>query len=279
MSCPDCFKGHVHEGTPTGNITKIHGRNTYVALPPEGVDPKGIIVIIPDAFGWEFVNNRLLVDHYAILGSYTVYLPDFMDGKPAPLWLLDLMPKLTDNSSVWDTLRKPWYISKIAYGAVPFFLSNRFGVAWPKILSFFQDLRAEEGATLPIGTAGFCWGGKPVLTLAHSDMVCTSNGRPLVDAVFTGHPSGVSLPDDVEKITKPVSMAIGDKDMVMSMAQIDSVRNTWGNMSNEVPTEVVVYDGAGHGFCVRADAKNEKQDQQSRDAENQAIAWFGKHLK
>lgn len=42
---------------------------------------KGIIVIVPDAFGWEFVNNRILADHYASAGDYLVYLPDFMDGQ------------------------------------------------------------------------------------------------------------------------------------------------------------------------------------------------------
>lgn len=80
MSCPDCFKGSVHEGTPVGKLEEIHGLNTYVSLPKSGIPPKGIIVIIPDAFGIEFVNNRLLADHYAEKGDYKVYLPDFMAG-------------------------------------------------------------------------------------------------------------------------------------------------------------------------------------------------------
>lgn len=55
--------------------------NTYVAEPLNAESVKGIIVIIPDAFGWEFPNGRLLADRYAEKGSYKVYLPDFMDGK------------------------------------------------------------------------------------------------------------------------------------------------------------------------------------------------------
>jgi hypothetical protein len=31
-------------------------------------------------FGWVFVNNKLLADHYADKGDYRVYLPDFMAG-------------------------------------------------------------------------------------------------------------------------------------------------------------------------------------------------------
>lgn len=82
MSCPDCFSGHVHEdATPRGTVTNLHGLNAYVTEPTSTDSPiKGIIVIIPDAFGWEFVNNRILADHYADKGGYKVYLPEFMNG-------------------------------------------------------------------------------------------------------------------------------------------------------------------------------------------------------
>ena len=80
MSCPDCFRGGVSIEKPTGSETTIHGLRTYVAQPAEGIAPKGIIVFIPDAFGWEFVNNRVLCDQYAQKGGFLVYLPDFMAG-------------------------------------------------------------------------------------------------------------------------------------------------------------------------------------------------------
>ncbi len=81
MSCPDCFSGHVHEGKPLGKITKLYGLDAYVSEPPAGRPVKGIIVIIPDAFGWEFVNNRILADHYAQKSDYKVYMPEFMHGE------------------------------------------------------------------------------------------------------------------------------------------------------------------------------------------------------
>lgn len=80
MSCPDCFKGHIHPGTPSGTVTALHGLPTYVASPVG--TPKGILVFIPDAFGWQFLNNQLLADNYAKAG-FLVYLPDFMDGSLA----------------------------------------------------------------------------------------------------------------------------------------------------------------------------------------------------
>lgn len=61
-------------------MIKLHGLETYVSEPTGGRTVKGIIVIIPDAFGIEFVNNKILADHYADKGDYRVYLPDFMLG-------------------------------------------------------------------------------------------------------------------------------------------------------------------------------------------------------
>lgn len=81
LPCPDCFKGTKHTGGLRGTATTIHGLPTYVASPPEGVIPKGIVVYIPDAFGWEFINNRILCDHYAERGGLLVYMPDFMNGE------------------------------------------------------------------------------------------------------------------------------------------------------------------------------------------------------
>ena len=85
MSCPDCFAGHEHDGTPRGKDINLHGLDTYVSEPADGREVKGIIVIIPDAFGKPFKNNQLLADHYADKGNYRVYLPDFMLGEtPEP---------------------------------------------------------------------------------------------------------------------------------------------------------------------------------------------------
>jgi dienelactone hydrolase len=79
--CPDCISGTVSEGTPAGTINTIHGLPTYVAAPPEGVQPKGLVVIITDAFGYKTVNSQVLADQYAKKGGFLVYLPDFLGGK------------------------------------------------------------------------------------------------------------------------------------------------------------------------------------------------------
>lgn len=109
MACPDCFSGQVHEGQPRGTTTKLHGLDVYVSEPTGGRQARGIIVIIPDGFGWDFVNNRILADHYADKGDYTVYLPDFMRGesrrRPHDSPGLTIMPGYSAQTWMLDSMR------------------------------------------------------------------------------------------------------------------------------------------------------------------------------
>ncbi|PYH92901.1 alpha/beta-hydrolase [Aspergillus ellipticus CBS 707.79] len=274
MSCPDCFSGHVHAGVPKGEVITLHGLNTYVTEPAKGADAvKGIIVIIPDAFGWEFVNNRILADHYADKGKYRVYLPDFMKGNAAPVWSIETLRAVMRTSSVMDWVTKPYHILCTIYGVVPFLYRNRFGKSWPVVKDFFAALRKNEGAALPVGAAGFCWGGKHTVILAHGAEV---DGKPLINAGFTGHPSMLEIPADIEKITIPVSFAMGELDSAVKLPQIKQIESALNQ--KEGAGEVKVYYGAGHGFCVRADVVVKDVETQALEAEDQAIDWFNRHF-
>lgn len=92
-----CATGSLHTGTPTGRVDKLHGLDCYVADAPDSSRPKGIIIIIPDAFGWTLPNNRILADEYAKNG-FQVYLPEFMQGKPSH-------PFVESGSTLTDTYR------------------------------------------------------------------------------------------------------------------------------------------------------------------------------
>ncbi len=80
-----------------------------------------------------------------------------------------------------------------------------------------ESLRRNEAAHLPTGITGYCWGGKHVVSLAEG---FTVDGKPLIDAGFTAHPSFLTLFDDIEKMTIPVSFAVGDKDNMVSPEQV-----------------------------------------------------------
>ncbi|KAF2093942.1 alpha/beta-hydrolase [Rhizodiscina lignyota] len=273
MSCPQCFSGHKNPDTPKGRVEKIHGLSTYIAEPAEGTPVKGIVIIVPDAFGWEFVNNRILADHYASAGDFRVYLPDFMNGCAAPVWMMESMGILTGPGHM---LSKPYHLVCTAYSFITFLTLNRGSVTWPRITSFFKAVRENEGASLPIGTAGFCWGGKHVVNLA-DDAIKPSNSRPLVDAVFTAHPSNLAIPGEIEKVVKPISLAVGDKDFVLNLKGVEDIKKIWAGKP-DVDTEVKIYEGAGHGFGARADPNTKEAVRQAGEAETQAVDWFKKQF-
>src|SRR5690348_1293374 len=102
---------------------------------------------------------------------------------------------------------------------LPWFAVNNIPASYPRVKSFFKALRSET--KLQVFAVGFCWGGKHVLRLAgDEDRV---NGKSLMDAGFTGHPSLMSLPGDIEKVKVPVSFALGDQDRAIPMKNVEII--------------------------------------------------------
>ncbi|KAI9717649.1 MAG: hypothetical protein M1812_004594 [Candelaria pacifica] len=271
--CKDCISGFFKDDTPTGRETKIHGLNTYVAEPPSG-SPKGIIVIVPDAFGWRFVNNRVLADNYARKGEFLVYLPDFMADTavdPSIMLLLDNFYK----SGWWANFMKIFYAIQASFHFFPFIFHTRDSVTNPVVDKFFTNLRsASTTEHLAIGAAGFCWGGEKVVKLCYADRV-TASGKNLIDVGYVAHPSKLSIPNDILPIRRPISAALGTRDFQVPVPKIEEIRTILEKKS-ELKHEVVVYEGAKHGFAVRGDPGSEKGQEQMVEAEDQAVAWFSK---
>jgi dienelactone hydrolase len=104
-----------------------------------------------------------------------------------------------------------------------------------------------------------------------------------VRAFFAGHPSMLSLPADAAAVRKPLSVAVGSKDDALGEDKVKEIKRVLeGLQASEegvvVQSEVVVYDGAGHGFCIRLDRHNEGQARQAEEAEEQAVRWFERFL-
>ncbi|KFY23050.1 hypothetical protein V493_06135 [Pseudogymnoascus sp. VKM F-4281 (FW-2241)] len=284
VPCPACVSGTLSEGTPTGTETIIHGLPTYVTV-PEG-QSKGLIVYIPDAFGWKFRNNRVLADQYAKKGGFTVYLPDFMDGHGMNEMLLDHMHFITAPASWYTTIfEKPIYILQAIQHMVPFGIRCRESVAKPRIFEFVRALRTSpDTANLKIGAAGFCWGGLYTVKLAqdtpssrvHRYGSEAGEVKPLIDASFTAHPSLLKVPSDIVGVTVPLSIAVGDVDFIMKLPDVEKSKSILEKKGDD--HEVVIYPGAKHGFAVRGDPKDPKQKEFAEQAEEQAIKWFSKRL-
>lgn len=178
---------------------------------------------------------------------------------------------LGPSPSIATTLfYKPVWAVKFAGAAIPFMARNRDAVVRPRIFDFHRAVRADPAtAHLALGSAGYCWGGKYTIHLCQEDGI--------VDAGFAAHPSKMAFPDDWEKVVKPLAVAIGDVDMVIGIEGVKKIKELLEGRK-DVESEVRVYEGAKHGFAVRADPKDEGQTKSAVESQKQSLDWFGKWL-
>ena len=141
----------------------------------------------------------------------------------------------------------------------------------PIIKTFFEILHTET-PDLKVGVAGFCWGGRYSILLGQASF----NDTPLVNAVFAGHPSMLSIPKDIGEPVCPISLAVASTDMVYSVSMAEETEKIWKRIG-DVKYESIVYEGAKHGFCVRGNMKDEKEKEymvQSIDQVLETLRWL-----
>ena len=184
------------------------------------------------------------------------------------------------SNGLSGALKKPLLVFRILSTFLPFLYRNRPAATMPKVHEFFTALRSSQ--TLPIGVAGYCWGGKHAILLTHpSPASCNQPGaRPLVDAAFTAHPSGLSIPNDIHPVRVPLAIAIGDKDMALNMKGVDKIKRVLEPKATngDCHQEVRIYPGAKHAFATRGNPNEEKEGEMADQAEEQALEWFTRYL-
>ncbi|KAK6209358.1 hypothetical protein LQW54_006346 [Pestalotiopsis sp. IQ-011] len=289
MSCPDCFRGGISKDDSTGKWITTHGLRTYVAEPEPGVALKGLIVYITDAFGPDFVNNRVLCDRYA-RGGFLVYCPDLMNGRAMSPSVIPSAHTLLEKKSWFTTIFiKPFLLVQVLYHILPWMITCSIANTEAGVIKYFHSLRTSpppfETKDLNIGTTGFCWGGKHVVTLAkddpkhrvvrHSSQTLSSTPEPLIDAAFVAHPTYIQVPDDVEAIRIPISWAVGEEDLQMKAENVRKVKEILES-SKGVEHEVQLLPGAKHGFANRTDPDDEVAMAAATRAEEQAKSWFSR---
>lgn len=290
MSCPACFRGGKAYGEPKGTIESLYGHQTYVAAPAP--TSASTIIFITDIFGLDLVNNKLLADDYAAATGFRVLVPDIIPGGPLTpdvLEWFDVVFAPTPFFNVKRQLSRAFNLARgLAYG-IPFFYrafpSKK--VCFDPCLAYARRVKADlpEGAKL--GIAGFCWGGYQSINMCAHPSIEGGN-EPLVDAQFCAHPSGLNAPDDiingVMKYKTPFSIAQGTEDSVLKQPKLEEAAALLrqkagpGKGQNGYNYQIKYYEGAGHGFSVRATPGNEAEARGADEAKEQAIDWFKKWL-
>jgi len=180
----------------------------------------------------------------------------------------------------WNQVYKASHFAYLLRWFIPFMVYCRPAIASPRIFTFFKSLKDAEAEALPIGTAGFCWGARYVTQLCW-DQTRTDAGKRLVDCGFIAHPSMLNYPGDINMVVLPLSCAAAEHDQQMSPDNAKQTREilvakTAKTKDSGVEHEFVFYDGAHHGFAVRADEGDEQEARQGNKAEEQAVNWFNR---
>lgn len=186
--------------------------------------------------------------------------------------------KALSATGVWNQLYKVYHAVYLLRHGIPFSYLTRYPVTKPKVYEFFKSLKENEGGNLPVGCAGFCWGGPFVAELCW-DQMKTKDGKRLVECGFTAHPSKLKYPSDLETVALPLSIAAAELDNMMTPDKAKTAKEvlaakTAKTKDQGVEHEFVMYDGVHHGFGVRADEEDEVEAEQGKKAEKQAIEWF-----
>ncbi len=160
-----------------------------------------------------------------------------------------------------------------------------------KVMEYFQDvsgddailadldatldcLRSEGFADSAIGIVGFCFGGR-VSFLAGVRRALGAGVGFYGGGIVTGRfPQFPPLVSEVGALQTPWLGIFGDEDASIPVDDVEQLRNALADA--RVPTEIVRYEHAGHGF--HCDQRPDFRADEAADAWSRALAWFDAHL-
>ncbi|KAL0071424.1 hypothetical protein AAF712_001281 [Marasmius tenuissimus] len=252
-----CVTGFAWSGTPQGKtiaFPECSGGQAYVT----GSNNKVAILLVHDLLGWKFPNNRLLADHLASEIPATVYMPDFFGGEELPQNLIQNLVDSLTFPAAEPVLQA--YVGR-----------NQRHIREPEI---FESARRLRGEYEKLGAIGYCFGGWAVFRLGAADNIV--EGKPLVDAISTGHPSWLTK-EDIAGVGVPVQVLAPEHDPVYTPELKEYTLK-------EVPKKGVPFDyqhfpGVHHACFTRGNPGIEGERDAMERGKNAAVAWFRQTLQ
>jgi carboxymethylenebutenolidase len=125
-----------------------------------------------------------------------------------------------------------------------------------------------------LGIVGFCFGGRVTFLVSVRRRLGAGAGFYGGGIVTARFPQFPPLVDEASELQTPWLGLFGDQDQSIPVDDVERLRAALQSAS--VPTEVVRYPDAGHGFhCDQRDSYDETA---AKDAWKRTLAWFDDHL-
>jgi carboxymethylenebutenolidase len=231
----------VEVSTPDGPM------NLYEAR-PAGPAPRAVVVV-QEAFG---VNSYIagVTDRLAEAGFDAV----------AP----HLFHRAGGGTAPYDDFAK----------VIPLFEGLTDGGILMDVDAAFAHLNVLGHVAGSIGLVGFCFGGRVSFLAAARRSFGAAVGFYGGGIVTPRFPQFPALVDESPTLQTPWLGLFGDEDGSIPVEDVEALRRALQDAP--VPTEVVRYEGAEHGFFC--DQRPSFHRDASDDAWPRTLAWFGNHL-
>ncbi|KAG1817091.1 dienelactone hydrolase [Suillus subaureus] len=246
--CKDCIQGVRHAGEPQGTIDIIDGVACYVATPTVDYPKDKVILFLPDVFGIELINTKLLADDFATNG-FKVVAVDYFNGDSLPA---DIMNSASFNREAW-------------------FAKHGNEQTRPSLDKVIAVLK-EEGVT-KFGATGYCFGGRYTFDLAFDNAI---------QCAVVSHPSLLKVPNDLETYFStsqaPLLINSCEIDHMFPAAAQAKADEIFGDGKFAPGYKREYFPGCTHGFAVRGDIKDPLVKAGKEGAFKATVEFFLEHL-
>jgi carboxymethylenebutenolidase len=235
--------------TATHELETADGSMPLYEAVPDGA-PRGAVVVIQEAYGVndyiQSVAGRLAAGGYHAVAPHLFYrTTDQVIPYGDIAKAVEHLSTLTDDGLLGD------------------------------VDAALDHLRGAGFDDRSIGTVGFCMGGRVTFLIAARRAIGAAAGFYGGGIVVQQLPGLAALAGEAKTLKAPWLGLFGDLDRSIPVEHVDQLREALKDAP--VPTEIVRYPEAGHGFhCDRRDAFHPAS---AADGWRRTLAWFEEHIR